>query len=99
MVDAQPRIACIGMAEVVPERINRLPRMQSAQRVGPPLHEQCAIRLTELGPEQRIIDPALGRVDIELGWNDVVVAREYDGCACLEQRRGVRDEALNPAEL
>ena len=37
--------------------------------------------LADLGAEQRVVDPALGFVDVELGGDDVVVAGEHDGRA------------------
>src|SRR6266851_4398054 len=47
-------------------------------------------RLTDLGPEQRVIDPALRFVNVELGGHHIEVAGEYDGNTCRKKLRGCK---------
>jgi hypothetical protein len=55
--------------------------MQRPQRVGPALLDKAAIGLPHLGPEQRVIDPSLRRINIEIGRHDIVIAGEHDRLA------------------
>ena len=77
MVDPQAGIARVGVPEIVPEGVDRLVRMERAQRVGPALVEQPEEGRAHLGREQRVVEPALGLVDVELGRHDVEVAGEH----------------------
>ncbi len=79
VVDAEPRVATIRVAEEVPERVDPLVRVQVADRVGPPLGEQPAVRLARLRTRNRASasQPA-GLVDVELFRDHVVVAGQDD---------------------
>ena len=99
VVDAQAGVARVGVPEIVPERVDPLAGMQRAQRVGPALRDKPAKGFAHLGAEQRVVDPALRLVDVELGRHDVVVAGEHDRRAGREQLGGVRDQPLEPAQL
>ena len=81
MIDAETGVAREGVPEIFPECVNPLAGVQSAQGISPPLLDQISIGLTHLGTEQRVIDPALRRVDIEIRRHDVVIAREHDRLA------------------
>jgi hypothetical protein len=41
--------------------------VQSPQGVGPALVHKAAIGVPYLGPEERVINPALRRIDVEIG--------------------------------
>jgi hypothetical protein len=41
MVDAQPGIAPVGVAEIIPEGVDALARMHAAQGVAPALRQQA----------------------------------------------------------
>ena len=87
MIDAETGVAREGVTEILPERLNSLTRMQSPQRVGPALLHKAAICVPYLGPEQRVIDPSLRRIDVEIGRHDVVIAGEHHRLAGREQAR------------
>jgi len=87
MIDAQTGIASKGVPEILPERVDPLARVQSPQRVGPALLHKAAICVPYLGPEQRVIDPSLRRIDVEIGRHDVVIAGEHHRLAGREQAR------------
>ena len=74
MIDAQPGIAGKGVPEIFPEGVDPLIGMQGSQRVGPALRDKAAIGVAHLRPKQRVIDPSLRRVDVEIGRHDVEVA-------------------------
>ena len=67
MIDAQSGVAGERVPEIFPERVDPLIGVQDPQRVGPALLDQAAIGVAHLRPEQRVIDPALGRIDIQIG--------------------------------
>ena len=57
--------------------------MELAHRVGPALLRRSLWNAArDLGPEQRVVDPALRLVDVELGRHDVVVAGQDDRRPC-----------------
>jgi 1-hydroxy-2-naphthoate dioxygenase len=66
---------------------------------GPALREQTVKRLADLGPEQGIIDPALGLIHIEFGRHHIEIAREYDRHTCRQELRGVCGQSIEPAQL
>jgi len=74
MIDAQAGVAGKGVPEIFPERVDPLIGMQGPQRVGPALRDKAAIGVAHLRPKQRVIDPSLRRVDVEIGRHDVEVA-------------------------
>ncbi len=63
MIDAPTGVATEGVPEILPEGIDPLTRVQGPQRVGPARLHKAAIGVPHLGPEERVIDPALRRVD------------------------------------
>src|SRR5439155_10641796 len=73
MIDPKARVPGPRVSVVVPEGIDALTRMKRAQRVGPALREQTMERLPNLGPEQRVIDPALGLINVEFGGHHVEI--------------------------
>jgi hypothetical protein len=99
MIEAQPGVAAPGEAEIVPEGVDRLARVQVADRVGPALLEQAGVERADLRREQGIVLPPLGPVDVEVGGHDVVVARQHHGRAAGEEVGGVGEEAVEPGEL
>jgi len=74
MVDSKARVALKGVAQVLPKGVDAFARMERAERIDPALRDEPPIRLANLGPEERIIDPALGCIDVEFG-------RCLSGCA------------------
>jgi len=99
MIDAQPGIALIGIAKIVPERIDLCLRVQRSNRIRPALPQQLRIRLTNLDPEERIVHPAPRLVHITLGGDDVVIAGEHHGGIARDQLGGVTRQSLEPAQL
>ena len=80
MVDAQARVAGEGASHVVPEVVDRLFGVQMPKRIRPALGEQLAVGFACFGKEQSVVHPAFRLVGVQLGRDDVVVARE-DGRA------------------
>jgi hypothetical protein len=78
VINAEPRIAGEGVTEVFPERVDALARIKVAQGVAPLKLQELRIGLAHLGPEQRVVTPALRRVDVEIGRHHVVVAARHD---------------------
>jgi hypothetical protein len=70
--------------------------VQSPQRVGPALLHKAAICVPYLGPEQRVIDPSLRRIDVEIGRHDVVIAGEHHRLAGREQARCMLRQPVEP---
>ena len=99
MIDAQTGIASEGIPEILPERVDPLARVQRPQRISPALLDKAAIGIPHLGAEQRVIDPAFGRVDVEIGGHDVVIAGEHDRLAGREQAPGMVRQPVEPAQL
>jgi hypothetical protein len=68
------------------------------------VHRSTLVRLDggrppHLGPEQRVVNPALRLVHVKVGRHNVEVAGEHDGHAGREQLGRVRRETLEPAQL
>ena len=99
MIDAQAGIASERIPEILPERVDPLARVQRPQRIGPALLYKTAIGIPHLGAEQRVIDPALRRVDIEIGGHDVVIAGEHDRLTGRKQSSGMFHQPVEPAQL
>src|SRR6185503_19909834 len=85
MVDAKPRVAWKCAAQVFPECIDALAGMQRSQGVDPALAEQRLIRGPDFGPEQRVVAPALRRIDVQVFRDDIEVARENDLLSFAQQ--------------
>src|SRR5579862_2335458 len=77
MIDTQARIARIVVSEIVPKGVDALLRMQLAQRVSPAHRDQIGERAPNLRKEERILNPVLRLVDVNLGRDNVVVTREH----------------------
>ena len=99
VVDAQTGVPLPALAEVIPERVDALLRVQLAQRVGPALREQAPVALAALGLQQRVLEPRARVVDVEVRRHDVVVAREDHGSAARVELGRVLDQPLEPAQL
>jgi Family of unknown function (DUF5681) len=87
VIDAQSGVAGKGVSEIFPEGVDPLPRVERPQRVGPALLDQAAIGIAHLRPEQRVIDPALRRIDVEIGRHHVEVAGENGRCSAVQKTR------------
>jgi len=62
MVDPQARVPRPCVSEVIPESVDAFTRMKRPHRIGPALFDQTMKRLTDLGPEQRIIDRPFAKI-------------------------------------
>src|SRR6516225_5132750 len=74
VVDPKTRVPRPCIPEIVPEGVDALTRMKRPHRISPTLRQQTAERVADLGPEQRIIDPALRFINIEFGGHHVEIA-------------------------
>src|SRR4051794_12073183 len=99
MVDAQPGIPGKGVPEILPEGVDPLARVHCPQSVRPALFYKPTVGVPHLGPKQRVINPALRRIDVELRRHDVVIAGEHDWLAACEQRLRVLRQPVKPAQL
>ena len=55
--------------------------------------------LTDLGAEQRVVDPVLRLINVEFRGHHIEIAGEHDGHTCREELRGVRGQPIEPAQL
>src|SRR6476620_6963387 len=99
MVDADAGIALEGVAKVIPEREDLLAGIKLAQRVGPPLVDELAIRRARLWKEERVLDPVFRLLRVELRRDHVVIARQHDRRFARDQLRSMQREPLEPLEL
>lgn len=99
MIDPEPGIAPERVPEIVPEGIDRLARVNGSQCVGPPLLDETGICSTHLGGEERVVEPSLRFVDIQLGRHDVEVADEHHRQASPNQLIRMTDEPVEPAKF
>src|SRR5467141_3937248 len=99
MVDTKARVPGPRISEIIPEGIDALTWMKLSQRIGPALREQIMERLADLGPEQRVIDPALGPINVEFGRHHIEIAGEHDGHTCRKELRGMCGQPIEPAQL
>src|SRR5688572_27941135 len=99
MVDAQPGVTRERVAPVFPERKDTLVRIEAAHGIDPPLIEKRLIRRSRLGTEQRVVAPALGRIDVQVGRYDVEIARENRATLLGEELLGMRHQSFEPTQL
>ena len=99
MVDTMAGVPRPCVAEVVPESVDALIRMERPHRISPALREHTMERLADLGPKQRIIDPPLRLVHIEFGGHHIEIAGEHDGHTSREELCGMRCQPIEPAQL
>ena len=74
MVDTKARVPRPCASEIVPKSIDAFARMKGPHRIGPALRDQAMERPADLGPKQRIIDPALRLINIEFGGHHIEIA-------------------------
>ena len=55
--------------------------------------------LTDLGAEERIVDPVLRLINVEFRGHHIEIAGEHDPHTCREELRGVRGQPIEPAQL
>src|SRR3984957_17544159 len=99
MVNPQPGISAISVSKVVPESVDNVARVQLPQRIRPALREQHSIGLAHFRSEQRIVYPAFGFVDVEIGGDDVIVSGQHRGAATANQFGRVDGQTLEPAKF
>ena len=90
-------VATEGVREIFPERVDPFAGVQSPQRVGSALRDKAAIGPSHFGPEERVIDPSLRRVDVEIARHEVIVAGEHGRFAGREQAPGMFRQPVEPA--
>jgi hypothetical protein len=99
MVDAYAGITRVSVAEIVPERIDRLLRVQFPDGIGPALREKLSISCPRLGKEQGIVHPALRLVRIQFGRNNVVVPGQNDRLIKCDKAFCIPRQACEPSKL
>jgi hypothetical protein len=73
--------------------------MHGSKSIYPILGDEVFKDNSDLLTEQCVVDPTLWLVDIELGWQDVVVPGENDGHTEFEKLRSVTRKALKPSQF
>ena len=53
----------------------------------------------DLRTKERVVDPSLRLIDVEVGWHHIVIADERDGRIQGEQFACVRDQPFEPAQF
>src|SRR3954447_25698390 len=71
MINAQSGVAAEGISEVVPEGVDSLVRMKFSQGIRPTLREKCVIGGADFRAKERVVQPALRFVHVEIGRHDV----------------------------
>ena len=99
MVDAQARVALEGVPPVFPEGVDALLRMQLADGVGPALGEKVRIGFPDLRAEQRIVAPALRRINVEIRRHDIEIADQRGGKIEGQKVGRVGLQPLEPTQL
>jgi hypothetical protein len=99
MIEPQARIARPSVPFVIPESVDRLCRMERAERVGPALIDQPSKRRPALRLHQSVLVPRLRRIDIPSRRNDVVIASQHHREARGQQSRCVGNQSLEPGQL
>jgi hypothetical protein len=74
MVDSQPCIPAPCVSEVIPKRVDSLVRMQLTDCIHPTQLDETAKGVTHLRSEERVIQPALWFINIQVSRHDVEVA-------------------------
>ena len=69
------------------------------KRVGPPLLQKPPVGRPALRLQKRIVVPGLGRINVEVGWNDVVITNKCDGGLSFLSARACRIRRSNQASL
>src|SRR4030081_2069176 len=92
MINAQAGIPAVGVAKIIPERIDLRVRMQCSYRIGPSLFRQARKRLADFNSEEGVIDPSFGFVYVTLGGDDVVVTCENHWRRTVDELGRVRNE-------
>lgn len=99
MVEAHTGVSSPSIPLVVPEGVHRFVWVGFADGVDTTAFEETAKGSASFRMEERIIAPRLCRIDIELGWHDVVVASENRRVILFDQQPRALDEPLKPGEL
>jgi hypothetical protein len=99
MVDTKAGVSGPRVSVVVPEGVDALTWMERPQRIGPASRDQTMERLSDFGPEQRVIDPALGLMNVQLGGHHIEIAGEHDRHTCRKKLRGMPRQPIEPAQL
>src|ERR1700722_17867523 len=97
MVDAQAGVPAKRVPKIIPEGVDSLVRMESAERIRPALFEEAEIRSPRLRREQRIVEPPLRLLDVEIGWHDVEITCEHSRPTRAEQFGCVLNQPFEPA--
>jgi hypothetical protein len=74
MVEAKAGVSTPAISLVVAERVRRVRGMKRSDRIGPSLVQETLESGPALRLQQRIVGPGLGRVDVQISRDDVVVA-------------------------
>ena len=70
--------------------------MRRPQRVRPAQSEEACERGPALRLYERVRVMGFGRIYVRRGGNDIVIAGENDRQASVQQRTGMRDQAVEP---
>ena len=99
MVEAQAGIALPAHAAIVPEGVERLLRVELAQRVGPAAADQPPEGGAAIRMDQRVVVPGPRLIDVEIGRRNVEVAGKHDGRAAPAQRGRMLPQPFQPGQL
>src|ERR1700723_2357846 len=99
MVDTQAGVAPIGIAEIIPERVDRCLGMDGTQRIDPAMLEQVREGLADFDSKKGIVHPAFGLVYVGLRGYHVVITRENYRRSGQAQLSGVSQQPTQPAQL
>src|SRR3954452_8118288 len=96
VIDADAGIASVCVAEIIPERVDGVCWIECSECVSPALGKEFLIGGARLGKEERVFNPALRLVGVQLLRDDVVVASKNDWPIAVDEALRVNREALKP---
>lgn len=99
VIDPQTRIAGEGIPKILPECIDALIRMEKPDRVRPALSHEVGVCSSDLRTKQRVVQPPLRLVDVELGRHDVEIANQRYRHVQFQQFIRVGMQAFEPTDL
>ena len=92
-------VALPPVSLVIPERVHRHIRMQSADGIDPALIEQLPKQSAWLWLDKRILGIGLGGIDVGVSRHNIEIAGENDRCINAIKFDGMLQKPLHPSEL
>jgi hypothetical protein len=99
VINPQPAISFPVLTEVIPEGVDRLVGMQRSDSIHPALIEEALPAGPCFRLQQRVFPPGARIVNVGVGGHDVEVTGEKGRMRAVDERHGMDNEPLKPAQL